>query len=50
MRCSASSLYWLHDAVVKGVDQIQKDDKLKIYMTDGIVSAKVEDTYKGGLQ
>ena len=32
--------------VVKSIDQVKKDDKLTIYMTDGIVNAKVEDTVK----
>ena len=32
--------------VVKSVDDIEKDDKLTIYVTDGIVKAKVEDTMK----
>ena len=31
-------------SVVKSITQVQKDDQLKIYMTDGIVRAKVEDT------
>ncbi len=32
--------------VVKSVEQVQLEDKLTIYMTDGIVKAKVEDTIK----
>lgn len=32
--------------VVKSVDKVKKDDKLSIYMTDGIVTAKVENTIK----
>lgn len=36
--------------VIKSVEHIQINDSLKIYVTDGIVKAKVEDTYKGGLQ
>lgn len=36
--------------VVKSVDHVNTNDCLKIYVTDGIVKAKVEDTYKGGLQ
>ena len=36
--------------VVKSVEHISVNDCLKIYVTDGIVKAKVEDTYKGGLQ
>lgn len=36
--------------VVKSVEHVTPNDSLKIYVTDGIVKAKVEDTYKGGLQ
>ena len=36
--------------VVKSVEHVNSHDSLKIYVTDGIVKAKVEDTYKGGLQ
>jgi len=36
--------------VVKSVEHVSANDSLKIYVTDGIVKAKVEDTYKGGLQ
>lgn len=36
--------------VVKSVEHVTLNDSLKIYVTDGIVKAKVEDTYKGGLQ
>ena len=36
--------------VVKSVEHVNTNDSLKIYVTDGIVKAKVEDTYKGGLQ
>ncbi len=36
--------------VLKSVDHVNVNDRLKIYVTDGIVKAKVEDTYKGGLQ
>lgn len=36
--------------VVKSVEHVNANDSLKIYVTDGIVKAKVEDTYKGGLQ
>lgn len=36
--------------VVKSVDHVKENDNLKIYVTDGIVMVKVEDTYKGGLQ
>lgn len=36
--------------VVKSVKHVSASDSLKIYVTDGIVKAKVEDTYKGGLQ
>jgi exodeoxyribonuclease VII large subunit len=36
--------------VVKSVEHVNAHDSLKIYVTDGIVKAKVEDTYKGGLQ
>ena len=32
--------------VVKSIEHLKKDDKLTIYMTDGIVKAKVEDTMK----
>lgn len=32
--------------VVKSIDQVQPKDRLTIYMTDGIVKAKVEDTMK----
>ena len=32
--------------VVKSIEQVQLEDKLTIYMTDGIVKAKVEDTIK----
>ena len=32
--------------VVKSIEQVQFEDKLTIYMTDGIVKAKVEDTMK----
>ena len=32
--------------VVKSIEQVQLEDKLTIYMTDGIVKAKVEDTMK----
>ncbi len=32
--------------VVKSVEQVKKDDKLTIYMTDGIVHANVEDAMK----
>ena len=36
--------------VIKSVDHVRENDSLKIYVTDGIVKAKVEDTYIGGLQ
>ena len=36
--------------VVKSVEHVSANDCLNIYVTDGIVKAKVEDTYKGGLQ
>jgi len=36
--------------VIKSVEHVKKDDHLNIYVTDGIVKAKVEDTIKGGLQ
>lgn len=36
--------------VVKSVAQLKTDDILNIYVTDGMVKAKVVDTYKGGLQ
>ena len=36
--------------VVKSVEHVNANDSLKIYVIDGIVKAKVEDTYKGGLQ
>ncbi len=36
--------------VVKSVEHVSANDSLTIYVTDGIVKAKVEDTYKGGLQ
>ena len=36
--------------VVKSVEHVNVNDNLTIYVTDGIVKAKVEDTYKGGLQ
>ncbi len=36
--------------VVKSVNHVSKNDVLKIYVTDGIVKAKVEDTDKGGLK
>ena len=36
--------------VVKSVEHVRKDESLTIYVTDGMVKAKVEDTYKGGLQ
>lgn len=32
--------------VVKSIEQVKQDDRLTIYMTDGIVKAKVEDTMK----
>lgn len=32
--------------VVKSIEQVKKEDRLTIYMTDGIVKAKVEDTMK----
>ena len=32
--------------VVKSIEQVQLEDRLTIYMTDGIVKAKVEDTMK----
>ena len=32
--------------VVKSIEHVKKEDKLTIYMTDGIVKAKVEDTMK----
>ena len=32
--------------VVKSIEQVQPKDRLTIYMTDGIVKAKVEDTMK----
>ncbi|MBQ8802427.1 MAG: exodeoxyribonuclease VII large subunit [Tyzzerella sp.] len=32
--------------VVKSIESVKKNDKLTIYMTDGIVKAKVEDTMK----
>ena len=32
--------------VVKSVENLKKEDRLTIYMTDGIVKAKVEDTMK----
>ena len=35
--------------VLKSVEHVNVDDHLKIYVTDGIVTAKVEDTYKGEL-
>lgn len=33
-------------SVVKSIEHVKKDDRLAIYMTDGIVHAKVEDTTK----
>ena len=44
--------YVMSDAgkVVKSVEHVATNDSLKIYVTDGIVKAKVENTYKGGLQ
>ncbi len=36
--------------VIKSVEHVSANDSLKIHVTDGIVKAKVEDTYKGGLQ
>ena len=36
--------------VIKSVEHVKANDSLKIYVTDGIVKAKVEDTYRGGLQ
>ena len=36
--------------VVKSVEHVNANDSLKIYVTDGIVTARVKDTYKGGLQ
>lgn len=36
--------------VVKSIDHVKADDRLTIYVTDGIVNARVEDTHKGGLQ
>ena len=36
--------------VIKSVDHVKIDEHMKIYVTDGIIRAKVEDTYKGGLQ
>ena len=36
--------------VIKSVEHVSANDSLKIYVTDGIVKAKVEDTFKGGLQ
>ncbi len=37
-------------SVVKSISHVKPDDKLTIYVTDGIVNARVEDTAKGGLQ
>ena len=37
-------------SVVKSISHVKPDDKLTIYVTDGIVKARVEDTAKGGLQ
>ena len=37
-------------SVVKSIDHVKENDKLAIYVTDGIVNAKVLDTHKGGLQ
>lgn len=36
--------------VVKSVDHVKENERLTIYVTDGIVNAKVIDTHKGGLQ
>lgn len=36
--------------VVKSIEHVKQNDRLTIYVTDGIVKAKVEDTIKGGLQ
>ena len=36
--------------VVKSIAHVKPNDRLSIFVTDGIVKAKVEDTYKGGLQ
>ena len=36
--------------VIKSVEHVKSDEHMKIYVTDGIIRAKVEDTYKGGLQ
>ncbi len=35
-----------HGKVVKSISNLHRDDRLAIYMTDGIVNAKVEDTIK----
>ena len=35
---------------VKSVAHVKVNDSLKIYVTDGILKAKVEDAYKGGIQ
>mgnify|MGYP003314905833 CR=1 FL=1 len=32
--------------VVKSIEQVKKEDKLTIYMTDGVVHAHVKDTVK----
>ena len=37
-------------SVVKSIDHVKENDELAIYVTDGIVNAKVIDTHKGGLQ
>ena len=37
-------------SVVKSISHVKPEDKLTIYVTDGIVKAKVEDTLEGGLQ
>ena len=37
-------------SVVKSISHVKPKDKLTIYVTDGIVKAKVEDTLEGGLQ
>ena len=36
--------------VVKSIAHVKPHDQLSIFVTDGIIKTKVEDTYKGGLQ
>jgi len=36
--------------VVKSIAHVKPHDLLSIFVTDGIIKTKVEDTYKGGLQ